>query len=125
ADRYLALPELPCRAGPEQQPVLVGILEKAAAATDHGGAGLRCHFLHLRPAALGHTGAARLYRSAGWFQLPYSAGSAGAIQSGIRFLAIDRGGTTYPDTGRDGWLVDASSGLSLIIRWATYCTADH
>src|SRR5690606_27481457 len=60
---------------------------------------------------------------AGWFQLPYSAGSAGAIQSGIRFLAIDRGGPTYPDTGRDGGLVDASSGRSLLSRWATQCTA--
>src|SRR5690606_1728477 len=110
--RHMALPELSGQSGTEQQPVLAGLLEEAAATGDHGGAGVCRHLFHLRPAALGNARPAGIHRGAGGLQFPHPPGPAGSIESGIRLLPTDRGSGTYPHPGSDGHVADPPGGMS-------------
>src|SRR5690606_9942245 len=112
AARHMALPELSGQSGTEQQPVLAGLLEEAAATGDYGGAGVCRHLFHLRPAALGNARPAGIHRGAGGLQFPHPPGPAGSIESGIRLLPTDRGSGTYPHPGSDGHAADPPGGLS-------------
>src|SRR5690606_214410 len=124
ADRHLALPELPGRAGAEQQPLYAGVLEEAAAAGYHRCAGVRRHFVHLRSAALGYAGPAGVHRGTGWLQFPHSAGPARAIQPGVRILTADRGAAADPHTAADGQLADKAGWVipASLPRW---CGSDQ
>jgi lipopolysaccharide export LptBFGC system permease protein LptF len=89
--RVVGLHPLSGRTGPEQRPLLAGILGQGVAAVGHCRAGADGDFLHLRPAAFGDPRSACVHRRAGGLHLPYRPGSARPFEPGVRFLAAVRG----------------------------------
>lgn len=110
--RSLAVHPLSRRPGPEQQPLLAGVLDQGPATAGDRRAGADGDFLHLRSVALGDPGPADLHRRAGGLRLPHRPGPARTLQPGVRLPAAAGGGDPRLDLRTGGCLAATPGGLT-------------